>query len=88
MNRVAIISDIHGNLPALETVLEDIHARSVDALYCLGDLAGKGPQGDTVIYLRRETCDGVVKGNWDEMMLRSKVSKGFSGTRRSSVRRV
>jgi len=68
LNRVAIISDIHGNLPALQTVLEDIRARSVDALYCLGDLVGKGPQGDAVIDLCRETCDGVVKGNWDEVI--------------------
>ena len=68
MNRVAIISDIHGNLPALETVLEDIHRRSVDALYCLGDLVGKGPQGDAVIDCCRNVCDGVVKGNWDEVI--------------------
>lgn len=55
-------------MPALETVLDDIRGRSVDALYCLGDLVGKGPQGDAVIDLCRDVCDGVVKGNWDEVI--------------------
>jgi predicted phosphodiesterase len=38
--RIGIISDIHGNLPALEAVLADIERRRLDALYCLGDLVG------------------------------------------------
>ena len=41
--RIGIISDIHGNLPALEAVLRDIEERRFDALYCLGDLVGYAP---------------------------------------------
>jgi putative phosphoesterase len=40
MSSIAIISDIHGNLPALEAVLEDIDEKNIDTIYCLGDLVG------------------------------------------------
>jgi predicted phosphodiesterase len=41
--RVAVISDIHANEAALEAVLEEIDAVSVDAVWCLGDIVGYGP---------------------------------------------
>ncbi len=40
MDRIAIISDIHGNLPAMEAVIKDIGSRGIDRIICLGDLAG------------------------------------------------
>ena len=43
MTRTAIISDIHGNLTALEAVLEDINGQNVDRIVCLGDVIGYGP---------------------------------------------
>ncbi|MCA1076232.1 metallophosphoesterase [Clostridium bowmanii] len=39
MERIAIISDIHGNMPALEAVLIDINNRNINTIFCLGDLA-------------------------------------------------
>ena len=52
--RYALISDIHGNLPALEAVLADIDVRErVDAVYHLGDLGGYAP-GPTRWWLRSE----------------------------------
>ncbi len=65
MVRTAIISDIHGNLTALEAVLNDIEKRSVDRIFCLGDLVGKGPRGSECIELVRKYCDKVIQGNWD-----------------------
>lgn len=65
MTKIAIISDIHGNLTALEAVLEDIARREVDAIYCLGDLIGKGPRGAACIALVKQHCDKVIRGNWD-----------------------
>jgi predicted phosphodiesterase len=41
--RYAIVSDIHGNLEALQAVLEDIRAQKIETIYCLGDIIGYGP---------------------------------------------
>jgi protein phosphatase len=65
LDRIAIISDIHGNVPALEAVLLDIEQRGVKHIVCLGDLVGKGPEPDKVIDRIREVCEVVVQGNWD-----------------------
>ncbi|MGI9519942.1 MAG: metallophosphoesterase family protein [Pirellulaceae bacterium] len=43
MTRLAIISDIHGNVEALRAVLDDITEQNVDQVYCLGDVIGYGP---------------------------------------------
>ncbi|GIP24674.1 metallophosphoesterase [Paenibacillus sp. J22TS3] len=68
MNKIAVISDIHGNVPALKAVLEDIRQRGVSAIYCLGDLIGKGPSGHETVDLVRENCERVVQGNWDDFI--------------------
>jgi protein phosphatase len=68
MDQIAIISDIHGNLPALEATLADIRQRDIQLIYCLGDLVGKGPESAKVVDLCREVCQAVVKGNWDAEM--------------------
>jgi protein phosphatase len=65
MDRLAVISDTHGNLPALQAVLADIRSRGIATIYCLGDLAGKGPSGREVIDICREVCVATVQGNWD-----------------------
>jgi len=70
LDKIAVISDIHGNLPALEAVLEDIAARGVETIYCLGDLIGKGPSGDAAIDLVRRHCKVVIRGNWDDFVPR------------------
>lgn len=64
--RIAIISDIHGNLPALEVVLEDIPRQRVDAVYCLGDLVGYAPFPNEVTdRIRREQIPTLM-GNYDD----------------------
>ncbi|SPF35581.1 Calcineurin-like phosphoesterase family protein [Candidatus Desulfosporosinus infrequens] len=68
MERIAIISDIHGNLPALEAVIEDIENRNIERVFCLGDLAGKGPSSAEVVDKVKEYCEVVIKGNWDYFM--------------------
>lgn len=69
MKKIAILSDIHGNMPALESVLEDIKLRQIDEIVCIGDLVGKGPEPSKVIASIQENCDVVIKGNWDEFLL-------------------
>jgi protein phosphatase len=68
MDRIALISDIHGNMPALEATLEDISRRGVRRVLCLGDLVGKGPHSERAVDVCREACEIVVKGNWDEFI--------------------
>ena len=51
MDNIAIFSDIHGNIPALEAVLEDIEKRAISTIYCLGDFIGKGPNPNETIAL-------------------------------------
>lgn len=65
MDRIAIISDIHGNMPALEAVLQDIKSREIKDIICLGDIAGKGPSAVEAVDKIREICSIVIKGNWD-----------------------
>lgn len=65
MERIAVISDIHGNMPALEAVLVDIKNRNIKRIFCLGDLAGKGPSSAEAVDKIKEQCEVVIKGNWD-----------------------
>jgi len=64
--RIALISDIHANLPALEAVLDRIDARpDLDAIYHLGDLVGYAPWPNEVVALLRERAISGVAGNYD-----------------------
>ena len=64
--KYALISDVHGNLPALEAVLADIVRRDdVDAAYHLGDLVGYAPWPDEVVALIRERGIMGIAGNYD-----------------------
>jgi protein phosphatase len=68
MARIAVISDIHGNLPALEAVLGDINEREIADIICLGDLIGKGPHSPEAVDRIRSVCRIVVRGNWDDFI--------------------
>jgi predicted phosphodiesterase len=63
--RIAIISDVHGNLTALDAVLGHIRASGIARIFNLGDLVGKGPRSATVVDICREVCEITVQGNWD-----------------------
>lgn len=63
--RIAIISDVHGNLTALETVLAHIQEASITRIFNLGDLVGKGPRSAEVVDRCRAVCEVTVGGNWD-----------------------
>jgi len=66
MKKIAIISDIHGNLESLMAVLEDIKERNVDKIMCLGDIIAKGSNQQQCIELIKNNCDIVLRGNCDE----------------------
>lgn len=66
MRRIALISDIHAELPALDAALADIARLKIAERYCLGDLVGYGPDPSGVIARMRETGIPTVQGNYDD----------------------
>jgi len=70
--KIAVISDIHGNMQALEAVLKDIEKEKCEKLFCLGDLAMSGPQPvETITFLKKMIDEGKlisIQGNTDEMI--------------------
>jgi putative phosphoesterase len=77
--RIGLISDIHGNLPALEAVLERLDADAVDRTICLGDVAVGPWASETVKRLRAVDPESIV-GNWDAWMLDGVAPVGDSPT--------
>lgn len=77
MKKIAILSDIHGNMPALEAVFDDIKLLGIDEVVCIGGLIGKGPEPARVIASIREHCDVVIRGNWDEFILNESDSESI-----------
>jgi len=63
--RIALFSDIHANLPALEAFFKDVDARKVDQLYCLGDLVGYNIWPNEVIHEIRKRHIPTIAGNYD-----------------------
>ncbi len=66
---IGIISDVHGNLPALEVVLGELKELKVDQVVCLGDTVGYGPFPNECVDLVRERCTVVLKGNHDSGLI-------------------
>ena len=67
--RLALISDIHANLDALETVLEHIDSQKVDVVHCLGDVIGYGPEPVACIEKIESTCKIKLLGNHEYVAL-------------------
>jgi predicted phosphodiesterase len=65
----AVISDIHGNLEALEAVLADIRQQEITQIYCLGDIIGYGPNPRECIDLVMKHCQVTILGNHDQAAL-------------------
>jgi predicted phosphodiesterase len=68
MDQIALMSDVHGNLTALEAVLADIERRGIRRIFNLGDYVGKGPRGQAVVDRCREVCEVNLLGNWDDFL--------------------
>jgi predicted phosphodiesterase len=63
--KIALLSDVHGNLPAFRAVLDAVDASDADAIWFLGDLVGYGAQPDECVELAAERCDLCLAGNHD-----------------------
>ena len=63
--RIGILSDIHGNLEALESVLKAVQQEAVDRIICLGDLVGYGPNPNECVQATTAVSDVILAGNHD-----------------------
>ncbi|MBL8990021.1 MAG: metallophosphoesterase, partial [Phycisphaerae bacterium] len=61
----AVVSDIHANLAALQTVLADIKSRGIARVVCLGDIIGYGPDPLACVDLVKQHCEWSLMGNHD-----------------------
>ncbi len=83
--RFGIISDIHGNLLALESVLAELDAAGIDRLICLGDVVGYGPDPIECLDLVFDRDAVMVIGNHEEAMLRPEIAKSFRDVAREAI---
>jgi diadenosine tetraphosphatase ApaH/serine/threonine PP2A family protein phosphatase len=84
--RVAVLSDIHSNLQALEAVLTATEERGVEQTWCLGDMVGYGAEPDACTALVRERCSTCLVGNHDLAVLGALDISTFSEAAATAVR--
>ncbi len=83
--RVAAITDIHSNLPALEAVLGQIEDAGIEETWCLGDVLGYGVEPDACAELVRDHCDVCLVGNHDLAVLGGLDISSFSEAAAAAV---
>lgn len=83
--KVAVISDIHGNLEAFREVLADIDKIGADSTICLGDLIGYGPNPEEVVQLLRSRSIPSIMGNHELALARADFLDWFNETARESL---
>ncbi|MDB9741359.1 metallophosphatase family protein [Akkermansiaceae bacterium] len=85
MSKIAIFSDVHANLPALELVIEDATEQGVTRFACLGDVVGYGPYpSDCVTRIQELNCI-CIKGNHDEYISADKNLDDFNEQAQASL---
>jgi diadenosine tetraphosphatase ApaH/serine/threonine PP2A family protein phosphatase len=84
--RIALLSDVHGNLPAFQAVLGDVEDQAVEETWCLGDLVGYGAQPDECVELARERCDLTLAGNHDLVVTGEIPITDFSSSAAAAAR--
>lgn len=81
----AFISDIHGNVDALDVVLADMKDQAVDRVICLGDIVGYGPDPNDCVLRVRDRCAAAVAGNHDYAALERMDTLGFNEYARAAA---
>lgn len=75
MEKIAILSDVHGNITALDAVLNDIKQRGIKRIICLGDYVVKCVHPDLVIDKLRQVCEVMLIGNCDYSICRPEAKQ-------------
>ncbi|MBQ7667611.1 MAG: metallophosphoesterase family protein, partial [Kiritimatiellae bacterium] len=83
--RYAIVSDIHGNLQAWNTVLADAAVRGVERILCLGDVVGYGPQPAQTLRSVHSKCAAFTLGNHDAVICGRMPAEAFNDRARRSI---
>ena len=83
--QIALISDIHGNLEALQAVLNDIEGLQVDEIHCLGDVIGYGCDPVACLELVEKTCTTKLIGNHEYVILGLLPQEQLNSIARSSL---
>ena len=65
LKEIAVIADLHGNMPATQALENDLNSRGIKTVYCLGDIVGKGPCSAETFDWAYRRCQVIVQGNWD-----------------------
>lgn len=83
--RIGLLSDVHGNLQALETVLDRVEAEGPELLACLGDVVGYGGDPEACLDLVRERVGACVMGNHDAAVVDPRVRRSFNSVARIAI---
>ncbi len=85
MDKIAIISDVHGNITALNEVFKDIESRGITKIYCLGDMVIKCSAPEKCVEKILDKCEVVVRGNCEErVVLSPRIEEHFWNQNRLS----
>ncbi len=85
MNKVAFLSDIHGNFEAFQAVLADIDRLAIHTIFCLGDCVGYGPEPEQVITEIRNLAIPTVMGNHELALINTHYYNFFNFIARQSL---
>ncbi|SMC21734.1 Predicted phosphodiesterase [Desulfacinum hydrothermale DSM 13146] len=86
--KIALLSDIHGNLEALRRVLEDAATQAPDRMICLGDAIGYGPEPDQVVRVLTRKGIPTLLGNHELATIRPEIRDWFNPSARRSLERT
>lgn len=76
--RIAVLADLHANLPALRAVLDDVLTLGCDTMWCVGDLVGRGPHPSEVVDELRALAVPTIQGNWDDAVALHREQPGVA----------
>jgi len=84
--RIAILSDIHGNLEAFQAVLDDIHTQDIDKIISLGDLIDYGPDSEIIIQEHIRLNISSIQGNHENALINIGLLQTFSSIAYNSMK--
>lgn len=82
---IAVISDVHGNLEALEATLEDAKRAGAERVVCLGDVVGYGADPNACVERIRESAERTVLGNHDQAALQENGAENFNAIAKQAI---